>query len=462
MKLRTALRLGPGEIVALVGGGGKTTAMFRLAQELAAEGQGVITTTTTRLGASQVGLAPAVVRLEKHRLSAARRTKILAELETHRHVLVVGTVDEGMDKATAIDLELIPVLADLPGVSAVLVEADGAREMPFKAPADYEPQISPSTTVVVPVMGVEALGQPLAAPWAHRVELICALTGAAEGDLITPELAARVLAHPQGGRKNAPPGARVIPLINKVETAAQADRASETAACLLAAPGCEAVMIGAVQAADPVRRVLGRVSALVMAAGRSTRMGVPKHTLPWGEGETIISRVVNQLQMAGAAEIVVVTGGARESVEAALAATSAQARWPRQVSLRAVYNPDYASKEMLSSLQVGLRALPPETAAALVALGDQPQIEADIVRAVMDRWRETRAPVVLPTFEGRRGHPVLFDRSQWSALLTLPDSASPRDVVSRATVETVPVARDSILQDVDTRADYERAQARRR
>ncbi len=459
MKLRTALRLGAGEIVAFVGGGGKTTAMFRLARELAAEGQGVITTTTTRLGASQVGSAPVLLRLEKQGLSAALQTRILAELETHRHVLVVGTVDEDMDKATGIDPELIPVLAGLPGVSAVLVEADGAREMPFKAPAEYEPQIPPSTTVVVPVMGVEALGQPLAAPWAHRVELICALTGAAEGDPITPELAAQVLAHPQGGRKNVPPGARVIPLINKVETAAQATRASEMAACLLSAPGCEAVMIGAVQAANPVSRVLGRVSALVLAAGLSTRMGVPKHTLPWGTGETIISRIVNQLQLAGAAEIVVVTGGARESVEAALSAISAQAGWPRQVSVRAVYNPEYASKEMLSSLQAGLRTLAPEAAAALVALGDQPQIEADIARAVLDRWRETRAPVVLPTFKGRRGHPVLFDRSQWPALLALPDSASPRDVVSRVSVESVPVTRDSILQDVDTRADYERAQA---
>jgi len=462
MKLRTALRLGTGEVVAFVGGGGKTTAMFRLAQELAAEGQGVITTTTTRLGASQVSLAPACVRLEDGALSAAKRAQILAALEAQRHVLVVSGVDEALDKAAGLGLDLIPQLAELPGVSAVLVEADGAREMPFKAPAAYEPQIAPSTTVVVPVMGVEALGQPLAAPWAHRVELICALTGAAEGDLITPDLAARVLAHPQGGRKNAPAGARVIPLLNKVETPDQAGRASETAACLLAGPGCEAVMIGAVQAADPVQRVLGRVPALVLAAGRSTRMGVPKHVLPWGEGETIIGHIVRELLRAGAAEMVVVTGGAREAVEAELAATRAQAGWPREVPLRTVFNPDYAAKEMLSSLQVGLRALPVEAAAALVALGDQPQVEAGIARAVIERWRKTRALVTLPTFQGRRGHPVLFDRGLWPALLALPDTASPRDVLSRVPAESVAVTQDSILQDVDTRDDYERARARLR
>jgi molybdenum cofactor cytidylyltransferase len=459
MKLRTALGLGTGEIVAFVGGGGKTTAMFRLAQELVAEGQQVITTTTTRLGASQVALAPAHLRLETDGLSTRQRVRLLAELDAHRHVLVVAMVDNALDKAVGVDPELIPILAQLPGVNAVLVEADGAREKPFKAPAAYEPMIPSATTVVVPVMGVEALGQPLTTVWAHRVELICGLTGASEGDLITPKLAAQVLAHPQGGRKNVPPGARVIPLINKVESEAQADLATATAVQLLQAPGCEAVMIGTMQSGDPVRRVLGRVSALVLAAGRSTRMGAPKHILPWGEGETIISQVVKQLRLAGVSEIVVVTGGAREAVEGALAAIRAKADWPRELELRAVYNPDYASKEMLSSLQVGLRALSAETAAVLVALGDQPQMEAAVARAVMERWRETRAPVVGPTFQGRRGHPVLFDRSQWPALLSLPDTASPRDVLSGVRAETVAVERDTILQDVDTQADYERARA---
>ena len=120
MKLRTALGLGTGEVVAFVGGGGKTTAMFRLAQELAAEGQPVITTTTTRLGAAQVALAPAVVRLEQNGLSAGLRARLLDELRTHGHVLVVDTVETARDKAVGVDLELVAVLAQLPGVGAVL------------------------------------------------------------------------------------------------------------------------------------------------------------------------------------------------------------------------------------------------------------------------------------------------------------------------------------------------------
>jgi len=110
---------------------------------------------------------------------------------------------------------------------------------------------------------------------------------------------------------------------------------------------------------------------------------------------------------------------------------------------------------MLSSLQVGLRSLPPDTAAALVALGDQPQIEPAVAQAVVRRWEETRAEAVVPEFEGRRGHPVLFDRALWPALLALPETATPREALRSARAEVVPVQLRSILKDIDTPEDYE-------
>jgi molybdenum cofactor cytidylyltransferase len=453
MRLSAALRLADGDIAAFVGGGGKTTAMFRLAGELAAEGKHVITTTTTRLGAGQTTLAPAVVMLEPGGVGPEQRAEILALLERHRHVLVVRAIDPTLDKASGVDAALIAPLARLPGVSAVLVEADGSREKPFKAPAQYEPVIASETTLVVPVVGADVLGRPLAPLWVHRPDRITALTGAPEGAPVTPSLVAQVLAHPQGGLKNAPPGARVLPLINKVETPAQEQAALETAEQLLALRCCEAVLIGAVEKGNPVQRVRGRVAAVVPAAGRSLRMGVPKHVLPWGAGETVIGRIVGQLAKSGVADIVVVTGGAREQVEAAVAHAAAAVSG---LPVRCVYNPDFATREMLSSLQAGLRSLSPDVAAALVALGDQPQIDPAVAQAVAKRWGETRAEAVFPVFEGRRGHPVLFDRGLWPALLALPDTATPRDLLSTARVEVVPVETRSILDDIDTRADYER------
>jgi molybdenum cofactor cytidylyltransferase len=209
-------------------------------------------------------------------------------------------------------------------------------------------------------------------------------------------------------------------------------------------------VIGAVRrAADPAQEVHGRVAAVILAAGRSTRMGQLKQLLPWGSGRTMIAEVVQRLQTSGVHEIVVVTGAAREEVEAAVASTG--------VRVRFAFNPEFESSEMARSLQVGLDALPGNISAVLVALADQPQTEPWVVRAVIERWRQTLAPVVAPFFQDRRGHPLLFDCAMWPDLLKLPGSANPREFVRTAPrIERVEVETDSVLRDIDTPEDYGR------
>ena len=443
MQLLTALRLGPGEMVAFVGGGGKTSAMFRLAEEIVAGGGTVVTTTTTRIFAAQVGLAPA------HAVAGETPEAALAEmLARTRHVLVTGPVEAGDGKAHGATPEAVEALLTLPGNPTVLNEADGSRMRPFKAPAEHEPVIPAGTTLVVPVVGADVFGAALGPERVHRPELVAALAGVALGTIVTPALVASVLAHPQGGLKNLPPAARVIPLINKVETPEALALARETARALLEHERVEAVAIGAVRSAQPVREVWGRVAAVVLAAGRSTRMGQPKQTLPWGAGQTLLGAVVAGLQTGGVTEIVVVTGHAREAVEASLA----------DAKVRFAHNPDFATTEMARSLQVGLNALGDRAQAAVVALADQPELDPTVVEQVVQRWRETVAPVVAPFYGGERGHPLLFDRSIWPAIHALPGSANPRAVVVAAgNIERVAVDSRALLRDIDTPEDYERA-----
>ena len=188
------------------------------------------------------------------------------------------------------------------------------------------------------------------------------------------------------------------------------------------------------------------IGAIVLAAGLSARMGQPKQIMRWGS-TVIVRRVVDVLAEGGVDEIVAVTGGARLEVEAALQGSAA----------RAVFNPDFANGDMMRSLQVGLAALSPAAEAALVALGDQPQIEAGVVRTVAQQWRRSRADIVAPSFNRRRGHPVLFGRSIWAALAAAAET-SPRDFLQTHAerIVYVDVDTDSILRDVDTPEDYER------
>lgn len=253
LTLAEALGITAGDVVALVGGGGKTTAMFRLAREIVERGEPVLTTSSTHIFAEQIKLAPVSVRA-----ADATRERVLAALDAHRHVLVIGDTDTITGRAAGVSPDLFARLRAWCPRICLLNEADGSRGRPFKAPAPHEPAIPPETTLVVPVVGADVFGEPLDAEHVHRPELIQALSGAASGARVTPELVARVLAHPEGGRKNAPARARVVVLINKVDTLAERASARETAERLLGEPAIEAVVLAAASADEPVREVCRR------------------------------------------------------------------------------------------------------------------------------------------------------------------------------------------------------------
>lgn len=190
-----------------------------------------------------------------------------------------------------------------------------------------------------------------------------------------------------------------------------------------------------------------QVGAVILAAGRSTRMGRPKIALPWGD-TTVIGQVVRVLTSAGIGEILVVTGAARNEVRGAF----------QSLPVKELYNPDYPQGEMLSSLQVGLSTLGDHLDATLVVLGDQPQIQARVVTALVQEYASTDSSLVVPSFQMRRGHPWLLDRSLWPAVLALKRRETLRDFLNanQASIRYVSVDTSTILQDMDTPGDYQK------
>ena len=200
VRLTRALVLNRKAVVSLVGAGGKTTAMFRLAEELASEGWRVVTTTTTMMRREgrcghTILEAEGDVLLEK-----ARRA-----LADFGRITVASSFSQADGKLIGIDPSLVDALVALAEVDAVIVEADGAKGRSLKAPASYEPVIPASTSVLLPVAAADAVGRPLDQRTVHRPEIVVQVTGAELGQIITPDLVAAVLLHPEGGLKNAPP-----------------------------------------------------------------------------------------------------------------------------------------------------------------------------------------------------------------------------------------------------------------
>ncbi|MCB9101028.1 MAG: putative selenium-dependent hydroxylase accessory protein YqeC [Anaerolineales bacterium] len=150
LTLSQALRLRQGEMVALVGGGGKTSTMFRLAAELAATRR-VLMTTSTRIFAAQIERAPAYVSFDSSRQTLDDILPALHNaLARHSQVLLIGQIDRSSGKAFGIAPEVIDALATTGQFDTILVEADGSRMRPFKAPPTIGRSSPTLTTVVVP------------------------------------------------------------------------------------------------------------------------------------------------------------------------------------------------------------------------------------------------------------------------------------------------------------------------
>jgi molybdenum cofactor cytidylyltransferase len=189
---------------------------------------------------------------------------------------------------------------------------------------------------------------------------------------------------------------------------------------------------------------------IVLAGGKSSRMGRPKALLPIGStGETFFDRVTRTLIDGGVEEIVVVVGADAEAIRA-------EAR-PRS-GVRIVDNPDYEQGQ-LTSLLAGLRAIDAARAtAALVTLIDVPLVSAATVRTLIAAQREHGAPIVRPVSNGRHGHPVIFGRELFAELERADPAQGAKPVVRAhaATMIEVPIEDEGAFTDIDTPEDYER------
>ena len=189
------------------------------------------------------------------------------------------------------------------------------------------------------------------------------------------------------------------------------------------------------------------ISAIVLAAGRSTRMGRNKLVLPLG-GEPVLQRVLDALGDSKVDETVVVLGGGAEEVR-------------RQVNLegaKVVMNRRYA-EGMSTSIKAGLRNASPSADAAVVVLGDQPFLSGALVDALIDAFLAKGAPVVVPVHLKKRGNPVLFAREVFPEVMRIGGDRGAKSVVEahEDSLLEVRVEDGEGIIDVDTPADYERA-----
>ncbi|MEI2697404.1 MAG: selenium cofactor biosynthesis protein YqeC [Microthrixaceae bacterium] len=461
MNLIQALRLSEAAgkpIVALVGAGGKSSLLFRLGDELGC-GRPGHPADRHHPPWGWAGQPAAPITL----LSASEPTlafELPTSLRGYGQALALAGPAREPGKLAGLTPDVIGRLAGLEEVAAAVIEADGSRQRPLKAPASHEPLVPACATHVVVVAGMAAVGRPLDAAAVHRPERFAALTGLAMGAPLTPQAIAAALVHPNGGRQGCPAGAVPLLYLNlMLDDAASPAEAEQRMAA--------ARSIAAVALAGPspaFHRGADRSRPGGYAGGRSAwpgggggaggrrlqptgRRRGPSSCCPgsraahWPAARWI-SRAAGAVD-----EVVVVVGHRAGEVQAALG----------ERPVRVVVNAHWQAGQS-SSVATGLASLGPEVSAALFVLADQPEVAPDVLNRLVERHRQTLAPVVTPVYQGgQRGNPVLFDRRTFPELLALEGDTGGRPLIQRygSQVAQVEIAAP-LPQGIETMEDYRR------
>ncbi len=450
MNLKQATRIAPGECIAFSGAGGKTTALFILARELNTP---VLVTTTTHFGLDQLTLADKNMRVD----ASTDIGEIFEILQDG--VLLLRGAETAENKVAGIPDDKLEEIyfASREREITLLIEADGSRQLPLKAPASHEPQIPPFVDRVIVVAGLSGLGQPLSEKWVHRPKQFADISGLNLGESISPFVVVDVLKSPYGGQKGIPPEAKRIVLLNQADIHQLQSQGTRIAKQLTG--DYDSIIVASLKTRSVPdnrlsedQRVEGYkifaahepVGAIILAAGKAVRMGRIKQLLPW-KGKPLLWHVAQAALSEGLEEVIIIIGAEGEQIREPL----------NDLNVRFVENPDWELGQS-TSLQVGLRALSPQIGAAIFLLADQPQVSPTLIRSLIEKHATTLAPIIAPIVDGKRGNPVLFDRRVFNELMSIHGDTGGRELFSRYPVEWLEWHDARVLLDIDTEEDYQR------
>ena len=421
----------PPPCVAFVGAGGKTTALFQLAKELAP----CIVTTTTHLGAWQADLADQHIIIRK-----MEDVNLLEDIAFSGIILVTGKRKE--ERLTSLAREELTWLEQFCNYHSLplLIEADGARQKPLKAPKENEPVIPKFVDTVIVVAGLSGIGKALDDENVYNAQFFAELGKMKERKKIVPDNLAKVLSHKEGGLKNTPKKARKIALLNQADTPELEAIGGKIAKAIL--PEFDSVTVTNLQTCN--LQTFASTAAIILAAGSSSRFGESKQLLDY-HGKPFVRVVAENALRAELSPVIVVTGAEHEKIKVAL----------QNLDIEIVHNKNWRNGQS-ASIHAGIDALPTKTGSAIFLLSDQPQITPTVMHALVEEHRRTLKPVIAPMVEDRRANPVLFDRVTFPALLELEGDIGGRGIFSNFSPSYILWLDSALLLDVDSPKDYER------
>ncbi|MDX9864836.1 MAG: selenium cofactor biosynthesis protein YqeC, partial [Anaerolineaceae bacterium] len=407
----------------------------------------VIVTTTTHLGTEQGALADIHFTLADD----APFPDLEKAISENQVVLLTGEPHAGerLGSIPSRMLAQLKIFVEEKNIP-LLIEADGSRKLPIKAPAEKEPVIPGWVNAVVVVVGLSSVGEPATMETIHRFAHFSKITGIKAGEAVLFEHIEKLLTHPLGGLKGIPEDARRMVLLNQAddetltrEAASLADRLVGLYDVVLTASLKPAGRVeGGVSG---VKRCAERIAGIILAAGGASRYGRPKSLLAW-QGETLIRRIVKTALAAGLDPVVVVLGAATAAIRAELAGLPVQF----------VENPMWEQGQS-SSLRTGIEVVSAGICGGAIMLqADQPRVPVELLQREIEHHAGDPVSIVIPRVDGHPSSPVLFDRRYFDDLLAIKGDQGGRALFEKYPKQWLDWNDPTDLMDIDTPEDYQR------
>ena len=189
-----------------------------------------------------------------------------------------------------------------------------------------------------------------------------------------------------------------------------------------------------------------KISAILLGAGESKRMGANKLLLPWGK-KTVLTHCADALIQSMVKEVIVVLGDRTKILKNQL----------RGRKVKVIMNPHYR-RGMSTSIRKGIRAIDPNSHGILIALGDMPFLGSRTVNSLIRTFSQGKGTIVVPSFRGRKGHPVIFHRKYEKELLQLKEDVGGKSIIEShpGEVRLVQIRSEGVIKDIDTWKDYKK------
>ncbi len=430
------LEKGKKELICIIGAGGKTSVLFQLARELSAIGMRVLVTTTTAIYYPEAGQYDEI-------LVSTEESPELFEGRSNCGITVLGSSVSAERKLLGVSPDFLDAVF-LKGIfDYIIVEGDGSKGRPIKAPAEHEPVIPSGTSKLLGIVGMDCVGKRVSKEYVHRPELFCKVTECREQDIINTAMVCRLVTGEKGLFKNAPAACEKYLVLNKAEEGERKAAALDIANRLSGKGSLLSGIIITSFKASSFQRVGAGISGIILAAGLSRRMGTDKLLLEIG-GIPVIERTIRAAVQSGLSELLLVCS------------SDTVAAIGNKYRLRVIEN-NAPQEGQSRSVRLGVENAFRHSAGFMFLVGDQPYTSTEVIDRLIEEFKSGDYNAAVPVYNGKRGNPVIFSHSLRKKLMGLSGDSGGRILLEglEESIATVKFEDELSGFDIDTREEYE-------